>query len=75
MTLCRKCHEPISFQKKNGKWWPVHDFDRCKQIVRMRDGWKPKSVVITEGQHKEFYTGSIPPWDESLGDWSTDVSH
>ena len=67
MSICRKCGESIRFERKQGKWWPVHDWDRCKSIVRARDGWEPKTVVVTEAAPGTvFYEGAVPPWDESL---------
>jgi hypothetical protein len=49
---------------------------RRKQMslrAKARNSGKPKwslyRPVVTEGKHREFYNGTVPPWDESLGDF------
>lgn len=69
MSTCKKCGGFISFYKKQGKWWPKHDFDECRRIYRLKNPPEEKTVKVTLGKHKEFYTGEVPPWDESLGDF------
>lgn len=77
---CRKCGLPIAFKKlPSGKFCPTNPdgsdhWDLCKGVDRtfevavaraIREG-AAKTYAPMQGQ-QYFYTGDIPPWDESLG--------
>lgn len=78
MTLCQKCGHPIAFKKlASGRFCPTNPdgsdhWDLCKGTVRTFES--AVSDCIREGTGKTemrgqqyFYTGDVPPWDESLG--------
>jgi hypothetical protein len=70
---CRKCGVPIAFKRlPSGKLMPVNPdgsshWDACKQAQRAGKPIAAKPAAVTEGRHTQFYTGSVPPWHESLG--------
>lgn len=70
-TTCRQCGGELWLERRKGKWWPVnHDWGRCKSVERAARPPKPKRPIMTKGRHREFYAGSVPPWDASLGDFT-----
>lgn len=79
---CRKCGAVIIFRRKPGrggelKWWPCNPdgsnhFETCHppytEAMRAEGQRRHPPVKIpcrTRGAY--FWTGPVPPWDESLG--------
>ena len=62
----------MQYEWRNGKWWPLHDWDECTRVYRLTHPPSPKPVLYTDSEHSEFYSGTVPPWDESLGEFRCD---
>jgi hypothetical protein len=43
--------------------------EEMSRRAKERNRWSLFRAVMTDGKHREFYRGTIPPWDESLGDF------
>ena len=79
MAQCRKCGLGIRFiQIENYKWMPVNldgssHWDACRIVQRAGRAQelmaKHPPIVTNPMNRTEFYTGEVPPWDESLGEW------
>ena len=74
MSECRKCGLPLKFVRRNGKWWPANPdgsdhWDLCKRTQRKDMVYRPQKEALHKGKHTKFYEGSVPPWDESLGEF------
>lgn len=82
IRMCQKCGRPIAFKRlASGKWCPTNvdgsdHWDTCRGIVRTPE-WCAARIAQ---EHREFpsgwrgtashvWSGDIPPWDESLGDF------
>ena len=80
MSACRKCGLPLAFKRMpNGKLRPTNPdgsdhWDLCSQTRWKASGRKNVEFgARTKGKVKKadhyVYSGSVPPWDESLGEF------
>lgn len=65
---------PLKFKRTpGGKWSPINPdgsdhWDLCKSITRKNEGVVIEFFARTGGSGY-VWCGSVPPWDESLGDF------